>query len=139
MFRSEVVMWSLLVLHAAIKYLSNFLNICHCFTGCISADESSNRLFLSDSNHHRIIILNGNGKILDCVCMKTFKWVHVKMQFSFGSFIYWWFYCLVFCNKIKWISQITHICPCTHTVTLALSQDRTLTRMHAQTNFTRIT
>ncbi|KAM4117249.1 hypothetical protein ACJW30_02G109400 [Castanea mollissima] len=35
--------------------------------GCISADESGNRLFLSDSNHHRIIILNVNGKILDCI------------------------------------------------------------------------
>ncbi|XP_062078777.1 uncharacterized protein LOC133783236 isoform X2 [Humulus lupulus] len=30
-------------------------------------DESGNRLFISDSNHHRIIIFNGNGKILDCI------------------------------------------------------------------------
>ncbi|KAK2637092.1 hypothetical protein Ddye_031884 [Dipteronia dyeriana] len=37
------------------------------FPGCISADESGNRLFLSDSNHHRIIIFDGNGKILDCI------------------------------------------------------------------------
>ncbi|KAF2322815.1 hypothetical protein GH714_031051 [Hevea brasiliensis] len=37
---------------------------CNC---CISADESSDRLFLSDSNHHRIIILDGNGKIMDCI------------------------------------------------------------------------
>ncbi|KAJ4728504.1 NHL repeat-containing protein 2 [Melia azedarach] len=37
------------------------------FPGCISADEDGNRLFLSDSNHHRIIIFDGNGKILDCI------------------------------------------------------------------------
>ncbi|KAJ8766200.1 hypothetical protein K2173_021717 [Erythroxylum novogranatense] len=37
------------------------------FPGCISADENGNRLFLSDSNHHRVIILDGNGKILDCI------------------------------------------------------------------------
>ncbi|KAE8692169.1 putative Clavata3/esr-related 41 [Hibiscus syriacus] len=35
------------------------------FPACISADESRKRLFLSDSNHHRIIIFDGNGKILD--------------------------------------------------------------------------
>ncbi|KAL6968044.1 hypothetical protein U1Q18_033848 [Sarracenia purpurea var. burkii] len=37
------------------------------FPGCISADERGNRLFLSDINHHRIIIFDGNGKILDCI------------------------------------------------------------------------
>ncbi|KAL5562090.1 hypothetical protein UlMin_031837 [Ulmus minor] len=37
------------------------------FPGCISADEDGNRLFISDCNHHRVIILNGNGKILDCI------------------------------------------------------------------------
>uniref|UniRef100_A0A2C9V104 Uncharacterized protein n=1 Tax=Manihot esculenta TaxID=3983 RepID=A0A2C9V104_MANES len=37
------------------------------FPGCISADESSDRIFLSDSNHHRIIIMDGNGKIMDCI------------------------------------------------------------------------
>ncbi|MBA0715359.1 hypothetical protein Golax_014260 [Gossypium laxum] len=34
---------------------------------CISTDESGKRLFLSDSNHHRIIIFDGDGKILDCI------------------------------------------------------------------------
>lgn len=34
---------------------------------CISADESGNRLFLSDSNHHRVIVFDSNGKILDMV------------------------------------------------------------------------
>ncbi|KAK7836297.1 protein suppressor of quenching 1 [Quercus suber] len=48
-------------------YLCSLRNLLLYFPGCISADESSNRLFLSDSNHHRIIILNGNGKILDCI------------------------------------------------------------------------
>ncbi|KAH7864290.1 hypothetical protein Vadar_027896 [Vaccinium darrowii] len=37
------------------------------FPGCISVDETGNRLFLSDINHHRIIIFDGNGKILDCI------------------------------------------------------------------------
>uniref|UniRef100_A0A7N2R6H3 NHL domain-containing protein n=1 Tax=Quercus lobata TaxID=97700 RepID=A0A7N2R6H3_QUELO len=48
-------------------YLCSLRNLLLYFPDCISADESSNRLFLSDSNHHRIIIINGNGKILDCI------------------------------------------------------------------------
>ncbi|KAK1551644.1 hypothetical protein Q3G72_001907 [Acer saccharum] len=46
---------------------SSVRNLLLHFPGCISADESGNRLFLSDSNHHRIIIFDGNGKILDCI------------------------------------------------------------------------
>ncbi|PPR94288.1 hypothetical protein GOBAR_AA26393 [Gossypium barbadense] len=34
---------------------------------CISTDESGKRLFLSDRNHHRIIIFDGDGTILDCI------------------------------------------------------------------------
>ncbi|KAI3411672.1 uncharacterized protein J3R85_017714 [Psidium guajava] len=37
------------------------------FPGSVTADEDGGRLFLSDSNHHRIIICDGNGKILDCI------------------------------------------------------------------------
>uniref|UniRef100_A0A6N2NDU3 NHL repeat-containing protein n=1 Tax=Salix viminalis TaxID=40686 RepID=A0A6N2NDU3_SALVM len=37
------------------------------FPGCVSADESGNRLFLSDSNHHRVIVSDGDGKILDSI------------------------------------------------------------------------
>ncbi|KAK3407568.1 uncharacterized protein LOC104430260 isoform X1 [Eucalyptus grandis] len=37
------------------------------FPGCVTADEDGSRLFLSDSNHHRIIICDGSGKILDCI------------------------------------------------------------------------
>ncbi|KAG4174681.1 hypothetical protein ERO13_A11G137000v2 [Gossypium hirsutum] len=37
------------------------------FPACISTDESGKRLFLSDSNHHRIIIFDGDGTILDCI------------------------------------------------------------------------
>ncbi|XP_059446321.1 uncharacterized protein LOC132177862 isoform X2 [Corylus avellana] len=49
-------------------YLCSFLrNLLLYFPGCISADERGNRLFLSDSNHHRIIIFNSGGKILDCI------------------------------------------------------------------------
>ncbi|GLU07907.1 hypothetical protein SLE2022_248460 [Rubroshorea leprosula] len=48
-------------------FCSSLQNLLLYFPGCISADESGNRLFLSDSNHHRIIILNSNGRILDCI------------------------------------------------------------------------
>ncbi|XP_012575671.1 uncharacterized protein [Cicer arietinum] len=37
------------------------------YPGCVSADERANRLFISDCNHHRIIVCNGNGKIMDCI------------------------------------------------------------------------
>ncbi|KAF4383060.1 hypothetical protein F8388_009091 [Cannabis sativa] len=47
--------------------LSSMQNLLFNFPGCISADESGNRLFISDSNHHRIIIFNSNGKILDSI------------------------------------------------------------------------
>lgn len=42
-------------------------NLLFSFPGCISVDESDGRLFLSDVNHHRIIVLNSNGKILDAI------------------------------------------------------------------------
>ncbi|KAF5202071.1 Nhl domain-containing protein [Thalictrum thalictroides] len=45
----------------------SFRNLLLYYPGCISADEDGNRLFLSDTNHHRIIIFDGNGKILDCI------------------------------------------------------------------------
>ncbi|CAA7396880.1 unnamed protein product [Spirodela intermedia] len=42
--------------------------------GCISADDHGNRLFLSDTNHHRIIVTDGDGKILDCIgCSPGFE------------------------------------------------------------------
>ncbi|WJX90249.1 hypothetical protein P8452_72164 [Trifolium repens] len=37
------------------------------YPDCVSADESNNRLFISDCNHHRIIVCDDNGKIIDCV------------------------------------------------------------------------
>ncbi|CAN0897892.1 hypothetical protein LINGRAHAP2_LOCUS19371, partial [Linum grandiflorum] len=49
--------------HAA-SYLQNLLLY---FPGCVSADVCGGRLFFSDSNHHRIIISDENGEILDCV------------------------------------------------------------------------
>ncbi|PSR94920.1 NHL repeat-containing protein [Actinidia chinensis var. chinensis] len=42
-------------------------NLLLCYPGCISVDEMANHLFLSDINHHRIIIFDDNGKILDCI------------------------------------------------------------------------
>lgn len=50
----------------------------------MTADEDGSRLFLSDSNHHRIIICDGNGKILDCVCMEfvlDFKYLDLPVVF----------------------------------------------------------
>ncbi|KAF7825724.1 Protein SUPPRESSOR OF QUENCHING 1, chloroplastic isoform A [Senna tora] len=46
---------------------SSLQNLLLYYPGCISADESGNRIFLSDCNHHRIIIADGNGEILDCI------------------------------------------------------------------------
>ncbi|RDY06154.1 Protein SUPPRESSOR OF QUENCHING 1, chloroplastic, partial [Mucuna pruriens] len=37
------------------------------YPGCVSTDESDNRLFFSDCNHHRILVSDGNGEILDCI------------------------------------------------------------------------
>ncbi|KAH0927737.1 hypothetical protein HID58_019993 [Brassica napus] len=47
-------------------HFSSFLqDLFFYFPGCISADEVGDCLFLSDSNHHRIIKSNSNGEILD--------------------------------------------------------------------------
>lgn len=35
------------------------------FPGKVLADEASNRLFIADSNHHQIVITNGEGTVLD--------------------------------------------------------------------------
>ncbi|CAH2054710.1 unnamed protein product [Thlaspi arvense] len=44
------------------------------FPGCISADEVGDCLFLSDSNHHRIIVFDSSGKILDSIgCFPGFE------------------------------------------------------------------
>ncbi|XP_072974965.1 uncharacterized protein [Typha angustifolia] len=55
--------------HQAIKepYVDSFRNLFLCHPGCISVDEKGNRLFISDSNHHRIIISDGSGKIVDFI------------------------------------------------------------------------
>ncbi|KAF6173598.1 hypothetical protein GIB67_022957 [Kingdonia uniflora] len=48
-------------------YIRHFQNLLFYFPGCISVDEDGDRLFLSDTNHHRIIIVSGRGNILDCI------------------------------------------------------------------------
>ncbi|KAG1338013.1 hypothetical protein COCNU_04G003190 [Cocos nucifera] len=45
----------------------SFRNLLLYHPGCLSVDEDGNRIFISDSNHHRIIIADGDGKILDCI------------------------------------------------------------------------
>ncbi|KAE9611094.1 hypothetical protein Lal_00016217 [Lupinus albus] len=42
-------------------------NLLLSYPGCVSADETANRLFFSDCNHHRIIVSDGDGEILDCI------------------------------------------------------------------------
>ncbi len=37
------------------------------FPGKVSSDEASGRLFVTDSGHHRILVVNPDGKILDVV------------------------------------------------------------------------
>ncbi|XP_058101541.1 uncharacterized protein LOC131245837 isoform X2 [Magnolia sinica] len=48
-------------------HIYSFRNLLLYFPGCISADEDGGRLFLSDTNHHRIIITDCKGKMLDCI------------------------------------------------------------------------
>ncbi|XP_019709474.1 uncharacterized protein [Elaeis guineensis] len=45
----------------------SFRNLLLYYPGCLSVDEDGNRIFISDSNHHRIIIADADGKILDCI------------------------------------------------------------------------
>ncbi|KAM3191005.1 hypothetical protein ACQJBY_068769 [Aegilops geniculata] len=48
-------------------YVGSLRNLLlHC-PGGLSVDEDGDRIFISDSNHHRIIISNGDGVILDCI------------------------------------------------------------------------
>ncbi|GER55104.1 NHL domain-containing protein [Striga asiatica] len=42
-------------------------NLLFSFPGCISVEEGGDRLFLSDVNHHRIIVFDSHGKILDAI------------------------------------------------------------------------
>ncbi|GAB2281980.1 hypothetical protein Dimus_016545 [Dionaea muscipula] len=37
------------------------------FPACISMDERGERFFLSDCNHHRVIVFDGEGRILDVI------------------------------------------------------------------------
>ncbi|MQM09245.1 hypothetical protein Taro_042112 [Colocasia esculenta] len=37
------------------------------YPSCISADDCGNHIFLSDTNHHRIIVTDGDGEIIDCI------------------------------------------------------------------------
>ncbi|KAJ0963697.1 hypothetical protein J5N97_028819 [Dioscorea zingiberensis] len=42
-------------------------NLLLCYPGCIAVDEDDGRLFISDCNHHRVIITDADGKIIDCI------------------------------------------------------------------------
>ncbi|KAF8712812.1 hypothetical protein HU200_028584 [Digitaria exilis] len=48
-------------------YVGSFRNLLLYHPACVSVDEDGDRIFISDSNHHRIIISNGDGMILDCI------------------------------------------------------------------------
>ncbi|KAL5711758.1 hypothetical protein ACHQM5_014003 [Ranunculus cassubicifolius] len=47
--------------------IPSFRNLSLYCPGCITADKVGDRLFLSDSNHHRIIVFDTSGKIIDCI------------------------------------------------------------------------
>ncbi|KAF8077446.1 hypothetical protein N665_1035s0008 [Sinapis alba] len=67
--------WSKLADAIKEPHFSSFLqDLFLYFPGCISADEAGDCLFLSDSNHHRIIISNYSGEILDSIgCFPGFE------------------------------------------------------------------
>ncbi|XP_042376894.1 uncharacterized protein LOC121970328 isoform X2 [Zingiber officinale] len=48
-------------------YFSPFRILLLHYPGSISIDEDGNRMFVSDSNHHRIIVSDSKGRILDCI------------------------------------------------------------------------
>uniref|UniRef100_A0A453RZW9 NHL repeat-containing protein 2 n=1 Tax=Aegilops tauschii subsp. strangulata TaxID=200361 RepID=A0A453RZW9_AEGTS len=48
-------------------YVGSLRNLLLYHPGGLSIDEDGDRIFISDSNHHRIIISNGDGVILDCI------------------------------------------------------------------------
>ncbi|CAM0910905.1 unnamed protein product [Alopecurus aequalis] len=48
-------------------YVGSFRNLLLYHPGCVSVDEDGDRIFISDSNHHRIIISNSDGMISDCI------------------------------------------------------------------------
>ncbi|EOA29702.1 hypothetical protein CARUB_v10016474mg [Capsella rubella] len=55
-------------------FSSFFQDLLLYYPGCISADEVGDRLFLSDTNHHRIIMFENNGKISDSIgCFPGFE------------------------------------------------------------------
>jgi len=47
--------------------VGSFRNLLLYHPACVSVDEDGDRIFISDSNHHRIIISNSNGMILDYI------------------------------------------------------------------------
>uniref|UniRef100_A0A8R7R3P5 NHL repeat-containing protein 2 n=1 Tax=Triticum urartu TaxID=4572 RepID=A0A8R7R3P5_TRIUA len=48
-------------------YVGSLRNLLLYHPGGLSVDEDGDRIFISDSNHHRIIISNCDGVILDCI------------------------------------------------------------------------
>ncbi|XP_022963870.1 uncharacterized protein LOC111464050 isoform X3 [Cucurbita moschata] len=84
-------------------FMQNF--ILH-FPGCISADEKGGRLFLSDSNHNRIVIFNGNGKILDMIGsypgFEDGEFELVKLARPAASFYHATQDCLYFVDSESW-------------------------------------
>ena len=89
-----------------------------CAAACVSVDEDGDRIFISDSNHHRIIISNSNGMILDYVSMAC-----CSLEFQFYlyeqkvcSHAEWWIGIFPFCfadwifprlwGWKVWVSQI---------------------------------
>uniref|UniRef100_A0A0E0LQZ1 NHL repeat-containing protein 2 n=1 Tax=Oryza punctata TaxID=4537 RepID=A0A0E0LQZ1_ORYPU len=55
-------------------YVGSVRNLLLYHPACISVDEDGDRIFISDSNHHRVIISNSSGTILDYIgCSPGFE------------------------------------------------------------------
>ncbi|KAF0914133.1 hypothetical protein E2562_026523 [Oryza meyeriana var. granulata] len=55
-------------------YVGSVRNLLLYHPACISVDEDGGRIFISDSNHHRVIISDSNGAILDYIgCSPGFE------------------------------------------------------------------
>ncbi len=68
------------------------------FPGKIRGDEKTNRLFITDSNHHRILVADPSGKIRDVIgggapgaedgTFETARFFHPQGVFPEGDFLY---------------------------------------------------
>lgn len=100
----------MVILHIAVNCIFGFAiqkwsSTILCAAACVSVDEDGDHIFISDSNHHRIIISNSNGMILDYVSMTC-----CSLEFQFYlyeqkvcSHAEWWIGIFPFCFVVSQI------------------------------------